>query len=133
MANGRTFVNSSAKRIAKVVRRVEQMPQKLDPGPGRDQGPMPFLFRRFELKTDFTAGGSASVYPVFHDGSDWVPDTDADKEFTVHDFLSEWSGSGRIEADPLADPPVAEAAGSRGYAIKMHDFADWEILIMECP
>lgn len=120
---GRTFTTESAKRIAKVVRRVERMPVNRDPGRSRNSGPVPFLFRRFELKTDFSPGDTASVYPVYHDGEDWVTDTDEDHEFTVHDFLSQWEGNGRS----------GETAGHRGYAIKMHDFADWEILILECP
>lgn len=129
MAHGDTFISGATRRIANTVRRVEQMPRKLDPGPIRNRGPVPYLFRRFELKESLTSGGHAPAHPVLYDddADDWAADTDETKEFEVYDFLGEWSGDGRDgTTDPVTD-------GARGYAIKMHDFADLEILIMECP
>ena len=119
MGRGRGFTTSSAQRIAKAVRRVEGLLRTLTSKPLPKRGPVPFLFRRFELKEDLAEDDHATAHPMFfdYDEEDWEADYDESLEFEVYDFIREWSGS----------------AGARGYAIKMHDFEHWEVLVMECP
>lgn len=125
MADAFNFTGSAVKRTFDVVRRVENTPRSLvGKGPPRQQ-PIPFMFRRFELRTALAAQGSAEAYILTRDADSGelvrmtTPSEGGSTEqiiFTVRDFIG-WTGS----------------AGDKGYSIKMHDLPDdWEVIAMEC-
>ena len=54
------FADRSTKRVSDATRYVEQQ-QRSPAGTRRGALPVPFLFRRFELKDELTIGGTADA------------------------------------------------------------------------
>ena len=86
--------------------------------PARNTQILPEPFRHFELKTALTPGGSATAHPQDWNGTAYVTDTAAAREFTVEDVRVIFRGRGK---DLLADP----LAGSMGKAVLRN--GQWEI------
>jgi hypothetical protein len=121
------FTERATQRIGDAVRRVEGMAKPGLCGPDGHAPGQGVEFRRFELKTSLVSGGTATAHPL-----EWRADTqvysavlDESREFTIRDALNSFQGTGR---DP--GPPVVR--GTRGYAIKLPDSPDWEVLQREC-
>ncbi len=85
--------------------------------------PIPFQFRRFELKDDLTPGGSAEAYMLVWDGSSDYKRKQVNGEyvtFTVYDTVGDKRARGKDS--------VAEGEdGARGWCVHPHDVDRWEI------
>lgn len=124
------FGEDDRRRIAQVVVDHERERRDLSAPPSRPRTPLPFQFRRFELKTAFSiADGdtyqTAEAYFLQDDGT--VEDGSSDTHrasFTVTDILNTRFGIGNGELDSPYD------RGSQGTCYHPHDVDRWEVVDM---
>jgi len=115
------FTDASHRRIDRVVRRVEKMPDRLGDDPGPQQVPIPVpIVRRIELAEDLTVGATVKTYLLDKSSGSYERvqnSSGVDIRINVEDALSTFKGD----------------AGHKGYALKMPDNKNWELLQLECP
>jgi len=135
MADRVAFTEESARRVAKATRTVEGMPYEDQPGRMDNARPIPFQFRRFELKTEFsrvTTDGPlrATAYPRTYDASESDYVTDTEEEFYVYNSAEmDTGGTGKVEQAEYIDAHP----GTYGIAYHPHDVTAgrWEVVAMD--
>jgi len=126
----KTFTDDSQRRIARVVIDHENEPRDLTAPPRVPRSPLPFQFRRFELKEPFAlvegeTYQTAEAYFLKDDGT--VEDgthTGDRPSFTVTDILNTRFGLGNGELSSPYD------RGSQGTCYHPHDVDRWEVVDM---
>ena len=116
------LTDDAIRRTAEAVRWVERQKQQTGQGVKPVQTPIPFQFRRFELKEDLAPGGSAEAY--FLDSDDAIDETRA--PFTVTDVKGKWRGRARDKFSSTDNQK-----GSQGTCYHPHDVDRWEITDMQ--
>lgn len=81
--------------------------------------------RQFELKSPHSPGSTTPAHPRDWNGSAWVTDTDAAREFDVVDTLEEYRGRGKDDYSSPHDD------GSLGVAERNAASGEWEIVRMQ--
>lgn len=117
------YTTTDDRRIVKAVNWVERQTDGT-PHTRTNRQPLPFQFRRFELKEELTRLNDADAYLLIKVGTGnntyeigrKVNEDQSDFIFNVEDVLNIFFG----------------AAGDRGYAIKMHDNPFWEVTQLAC-
>ncbi len=111
-----------AAHVTRLNRAMKWVERQMKAGTRNHRKPdqlVPYLFRRFELKTELGHGGLADAYLLKWDGTSYVPDTSI--VFEVADTRGQYSGWAR----------TSSLAGAWGRAIKAHDRTNWEIISIQ--
>ena len=122
-----TLTGDAVRTLDRMVRWWKRQPRSALGGGGPKFPPIPFQFRRFELKDDLTPGGSAEAYMLTWDGTsdyEFKQVNSTDFTFTVYDTVGDKRARGKDS--------MGEADGARGWAVHPHDVDRWEIKEMQC-